>query len=193
MVTISLCMIVKDEEAVLKRCLESAKEIADEMIVVDTGSRDQTREIAEKEGARVYQFPWIDDFAAARNFSFSQAVMDYCLWLDADDVLLPEDRRRLQKLKESLEPGVDMVMMKYNTAFDSQGKMCIRDSQDTAIWRLGLERFLDSVFWKILITPIFPPASQSFGAAGIFHLERGSETMYISPWEEIVLENTAIC
>lgn len=118
MVTISLCMIVKDEEAVLKRCLESAKEIADEMIVVDTGSRDQTREIAEKEGARVYQFPWIDDFAAARNFSFSQAVMDYCLWLDADDVLLPEDRRRLQKLKESLEPGVDMVMMKYNTAFD---------------------------------------------------------------------------
>ena len=58
---------------------------------------------------------------------------------------------------------------------------------------LGLERFLDSVFWKILITPIFPPASQSFGAAGIFHLERGSETMYISPWEEIVLENTAIC
>ena len=68
MVTISLCMIVKDEEAVLKRCLESAKEIADEMIVVDTGSRDQTREIAEKEGARVYQFPWIDDFAAARNF-----------------------------------------------------------------------------------------------------------------------------
>ncbi len=65
--------------------------------------------------------------------------------------------------------------------------------QDTAIWRLGLERFLDSVFWKILITPIFPPASQSFGAAGIFHLERGSETMYISPWEEIVLENTAIC
>lgn len=52
MVTISLCMIVKDEEAVLKRCLESAKEIADEMIVVDTGSRDQTREIAEKEGAR---------------------------------------------------------------------------------------------------------------------------------------------
>ena len=53
MVTISLCMIVKDEEAVLKRCLESAKEIADEMIVVDTGSRDQTREIAEKEGARM--------------------------------------------------------------------------------------------------------------------------------------------
>ena len=121
MVTISLCMIVKDEEAVLKRCLESAKEIADEMIVVDTGSRDQTREIAEKEGARVYQFPWIDDFAAARNFSFSQAVMDYCLWLDADDVLLPEDRRRLQKLKESLEPGVDMVMMKYNVAFDKDG------------------------------------------------------------------------
>ena len=61
MVTISLCMIVKDEEAVLKRCLESAKEIADEMIVVDTGSRDQTREIAEKEGAGVNLCSWLYD------------------------------------------------------------------------------------------------------------------------------------
>lgn len=82
MVTISLCMIVKDEEAVLKRCLESAKEIADEMIVVDTGSRDQTREIAEKEGARVYQFPWIDDFAAARNFPFpKRSWITACGWM----------------------------------------------------------------------------------------------------------------
>ena len=151
MVTISLCMIVKDEEAVLKRCLESAKEIADEMIVVDTGSRDQTREIAEKEGARVYQFPWIDDFAAARNFSFSQAVMDYCLWLDADDVLLPEDRRRLQKLKESLEPGVDMVMMKYNTAFDSQGKPIF------SYYRERLIRNFRGYRWMGAVHEVIPP------------------------------------
>lgn len=151
MVTISLCMIVKDEEAVLKRCLESAKEIADEMIVVDTGSRDQTREIAEKEGARVYQFPWIDDFAAARNFSFSQAVMDYCLWLDADDVLLPEDRRRMQKLKESLEPGVDMVMMKYNTAFDSQGKPIF------SYYRERLIRNFRGYRWLGAVHEVIPP------------------------------------
>ena len=108
MITISLCMIVKDEEAVLKRCLESVEGIADEIIVVDTGSQDRTKEIAEEIGAKVYRFPWIDDFAAARNFSFSKADMDYCLWLDADDVILPEDRRQLKELKAILEPDADM-------------------------------------------------------------------------------------
>ena len=74
MVTISLCMIVKNEEAVIKRCLESVKEVVDEIIVVDTGSQDRTKEIAEEEGAQVYQFPWIDDFAAARNFLFPKRL-----------------------------------------------------------------------------------------------------------------------
>lgn len=94
MATLSLCMIVKNEEDVLARCLESARAAADEIIIVDTGSSDQTRRIARQFTEKVYDFEWIDDFAAARNFSFSKATMDYCLWLDADDILRAEDCRR---------------------------------------------------------------------------------------------------
>ena len=77
MSTISLCMIVRDEEDVLERCLNSAADLVDEIIIVDTGSTDRTREIAQKFTDKVLSFPWIDDFAAARNFSFSQATCDY--------------------------------------------------------------------------------------------------------------------
>ena len=80
-------MIVRDEEKVLLRCLESLRGEADELIIVDTGSRDKTAEIARKYTDRVYFFPWIDDFSAARNFAFSKASGDYLMWLDADDLI----------------------------------------------------------------------------------------------------------
>lgn len=117
-VTISLCMIVKNEEEVLARCLDSVKDLADEIIIVDTGSQDRTKEIAYAYTNNVYDFVWTDDFAAARNFAFSKATCMYCMWLDADDVILPKDREGFQRLKEILSPETDMVMMKYNTAFD---------------------------------------------------------------------------
>src|SRR5689334_11976737 len=99
MVTISLCMIVKDEEENLDRCLESVKDVSDEIIIVDTGSTDQTKERALKWTLHVFNFKWIEDFSAARNYSFNQATMDYILWLDADDILLPENRQKLLELK----------------------------------------------------------------------------------------------
>lgn len=120
--TISLCMIVRDEEDVLARCLASVEEIADEIIVVDTGSVDHTPEIARDYGAKVLEFPWQDDFAAARNYSFAQAEMDYILWLDADDVLLAEDRELLLQLKKTENPWFDLVMMPYHVGFDSAGR-----------------------------------------------------------------------
>lgn len=122
MVTISLCMIVKNEEDVLARCLQSVCDLMDEIIIVDTGSSDRTREIAKEYTEQVYDFTWIDDFSAARNYSFSFATMDYTMWLDADDVLLEEDRQALRRLKQELSPEIDVVMMKYHTAFDEEGK-----------------------------------------------------------------------
>ena len=122
MITISLCMIVKNEEEVLGRCLDSVGGIADEMIIVDTGSDDNTKAIALSRGARVFDFAWRDDFSAARNFSFSHAGMDYILWLDADDVLLPDDRARLLALKQEADGSADTIMMPYHTAFDEEGK-----------------------------------------------------------------------
>ena len=103
MSTLSLCMIVKDEETVLERCLESVRELFDEIVVIDTGSVDRTREIALSFGAFVYDLPWRDDFSAARNFSFSKATGNYLLWMDADDVLPPPSRERFPALRAFLE------------------------------------------------------------------------------------------
>nr|MDE5753197.1 glycosyltransferase family 2 protein [Oscillospiraceae bacterium] len=120
MATISLCMIVKNEEPVLARCLACMKDIADEIIIVDTGSEDHTKQIAAQYTDQIYDYLWQDDFAAARNFSFSKAVMDYQMWLDADDVIAPESQKELLKLKQNLT--ADVVMLPYHTAFDTEEK-----------------------------------------------------------------------
>jgi tetratricopeptide (TPR) repeat protein len=96
--TLSLCIIVKDEEAMIERCLEAARHAVDEIIVVDTGSTDRTVEIAERLGARVLHHQWDGDFAAARNVSFDAATSDWVMYLDADEVLVTEDVARLRAL-----------------------------------------------------------------------------------------------
>ena len=121
MCTITLCMIVKNEEEVLHQCLSSVKEICDEIIIVDTGSTDKTKEIAKGFTEKVFDFPWINDFSAARNFAFSHATMDYILWLDADDILRKEDLQKFKNLKKKLDLSIDAVSMIYHTAFDEYG------------------------------------------------------------------------
>lgn len=87
---LSACMIVRDEAANIARCLVSVRSVASEIIVVDTGSKDGTREIAAAHGARVFDFKWCDDFAAARNFSISKAAGKWLMWVDADDYVPPD-------------------------------------------------------------------------------------------------------
>ena len=96
--TLSLCMIVRDEEEMLPRCLEAIAPVVDEIIVVDTGSRDATIEIARSFGARVIEYEWTDSFAEARNVSFDAATGDWVMYLDADEVLVSEDAERLRAL-----------------------------------------------------------------------------------------------
>lgn len=121
MVSISLCMIVKDEELTLRRCLESVKDIVDEIIIIDTGSKDNTKEIAYEFTNKVFDFIWCDDFSKARNYSFSKATKEYIMWLDADDVILEKDRIKLKHLKENLDNNIDIVMLKYDLNLDSNG------------------------------------------------------------------------
>lgn len=103
MKSLSLCMIVKNEESNLKKCLKNAKIYADEIIIVDTGSKDKTKEIAKNWTDKIFDFQWEDDFSKARNFSFDQATCQFCMWLDADDFLTDESAFNIQKWKESEE------------------------------------------------------------------------------------------
>ena len=113
MITVSLCMIVKNEEKILARCLDSYADLMDEIIIVDTGSMDGTKKIAANYTDKIYDFTWIGDFAAARNFAFSKAGMEYIYSADADEVLDEKNREAFRKLKETLLPEIDIVQMYY--------------------------------------------------------------------------------
>jgi len=96
--SITLCMIAKNEERCIRACLASARESVDEIIVVDTGSTDRTAEAARSFGARVYHYPWDDDFSAPRNVSLEHASGDWILVLDADEMLEPGAAGKIRKL-----------------------------------------------------------------------------------------------
>ena len=115
MVTISLCMIVKNEEAVLRRCLDSLTDIADEIIIADTGSTDNTKNIALEYTCNVYDYKWTGDFAAARNFVASKATKEYIYTADADEYLDEENREKVKRLKSILLPEIEIVQMLYCT------------------------------------------------------------------------------
>ena len=152
MVKVSLCMIVRDEEEVLERCLESIKDVVDEIIIVDTGSTDRTKEIAAKFTENVYDFPWVDDFSAARNFAFSKGAGDYLLWMDADDVFPPVEKRKFFDLKEELErQPKDVVMMLYDVAFDENEKPTF------SYYRERLIRNCPQVKWHGCVHEVIPP------------------------------------
>src|SRR2546430_1929302 len=99
---VSLSMIVKNEAHRLGKCLGSVAVLVDEIIIVDTGSTDGTQELAAKYGAKVIDFPWRDDFAAARNMGLDHATGEWIFWLDADHWLDEENRQRLKRLFASL-------------------------------------------------------------------------------------------
>jgi tetratricopeptide (TPR) repeat protein len=112
--TISLSMIVRNEERFIGQCLGSVKDFVDEMIVVDTGSTDRTAEIARQFGAAVFQHTWTGDFSEARNHSISRAASDWILILDADEKLAERDARRLRELvRHTRADGFKLIQRTY--------------------------------------------------------------------------------
>jgi len=128
-------MIVKNEAAVLARCLDSIKNAVDEVIIVDTGSTDSTKDIAYQYTDKVFDFEWVQDFSAARNEAFSKATCDYQMWLDADDVFPEHSVKQLLKLKETLDPAVDIVTMKYHTHYDAHGNPILISTRERLLKR----------------------------------------------------------
>jgi glycosyltransferase involved in cell wall biosynthesis len=112
--TISLCMIVKNEEKNLPDCIGPITNLVDEIIVVDTGSTDRTKEVAAQLGARVFDFGWVDSFAAARNESKRRATGDWIFWLDADDRIDEANRQRLRELFASLQDELAAYLVRID-------------------------------------------------------------------------------
>jgi tetratricopeptide (TPR) repeat protein len=130
--TVSLCMIVKDEEEMLPGCLEAVASAVDELIIVDTGSTDRTVEIAKSFGARVIDFPWNGSFSDARNAGLDVATGDWLLYLDADEHLIPEDAPKIRELLgRTWREGFHLVETNY-TGGDDAG---------TAVTHLALRLF----------------------------------------------------
>ena len=148
---ISLCMIVKNEEDVLARCLKSVCPFVDEIVIVDTGSTDKTKDIARAFTDKIFDFKWVDDFSIARNFSISKATGDYIMWLDADDVIEKSELDKLLNFKPQIDEKVDMYRLKYNIAFDDN------DNPTFSFYRERIFKNNKTYFWQDPVHEVIVP------------------------------------
>lgn len=165
---LSLCMIVRDEARCLARALRSALPCCPDLVVVDTGSCDATREVARGFGARVFDLPWGDDFSAARNFALARARGDWALILDADEALGPAAPEALQALVERPAADAYRVMTRnYSGAQALEGwRPCARGEEGMArgapgwfpSWKIRLFRRLSGVRFVNRVHELVEPA-----------------------------------
>lgn len=138
--TVSMALIVKNEAQTLDRCLSSLAGAVDEIVVVDTGSTDATIDIARRYTGHIFDFPWRDDFAAARQFAFGQTTGDWSAWVDADDVVLGAEH--IRSLAASAPPHVGAFYWRYAMDFDAAGQA------QCQFWRERLVRNDGSYRWQ---------------------------------------------
>jgi glycosyltransferase involved in cell wall biosynthesis len=151
-------MIVKNEERHLPDCLASVRDLVDEVVVVDTGSADRTRAIAADFGAKVFDFAWVDSFAAARNESLRHATGDWVFWMDADDRLAAEDREKLRALFASLRHEPAAYVMKCRCVSDGPG------GSVTVVDHVRLFRRDARLRWRYRVHEQILPALREAGA-----------------------------
>ncbi|AIQ55152.1 glycosyltransferase [Paenibacillus sp. FSL R7-0331] len=130
--TISLCVICKNEEHNITRCLEGVREAVDEMIVVDTGSTDNTVAMARELGAKVYYYEWDNNFANARNYALKQAKNDWIIFLDADEYFLPEHAKLIAEMIGRLRAQrnlTDAIMMRHISIDEGRGGVVVETNR----------------------------------------------------------------
>ena len=157
---VSATMIVRDEEHHLPDCLASLRGLADELVVVDTGSRDKTKDIAASFGAKVSDFVWVDDFAAARNAALDRATGDYAFWMDADDRLDDANRAKFRALLDALDPGVPAARVLTCRCDAGPG-----GGPDTAVHHVRLFPRLPGVRWDYRVHEQILPALRKAGVS----------------------------
>lgn len=139
-------MIVKNEEKVLDNCLSSCFDLFDEIIIVDTGSKDKTIKIAQKYATKILNFKWNYNFSDARNYGILNCNCDYFMWLDADDIITKDNLERLKQLKIELDKEKpDCIFVKYNTGFDENGKVTFSYYRERILKNDKLNLFIDPV------------------------------------------------
>ena len=189
MPTISLCMIVKNEEMHIARCLDSVAGLVDEIIIVDTGSTDRTIEIASNYTSKIFSYQWKDDFADARNNSFSRASMEYCMWMDADDILEAAERDKFLQLKQSLSPDVDIVMMKYHTSFDETGRPSFSYFRERWVRNCALYQ------WVGAVHEVIPPNGKTiYSDIAISHkkIGKGNPDRNLKIYQKMIADGTIL-
>jgi len=151
---LSLTMIVRDEQSILGRVLGQAASFCDEMVIVDTGSQDHTPEVAREAGARVIDFVWADDFAAARNASLNACRGDWVLWLDADDIVTPDVQVAIRAAKrEILTDNLDAVTTPYRFSFAAAtGECTFSFPRERLVRRIPQLRWVGAVH-EVLMVP----------------------------------------
>jgi glycosyltransferase involved in cell wall biosynthesis len=169
--SLTLCLIVKDEEKNLERCIKSYAGIYDQLVIVDTGSQDKTKEIAKNLAADIFDFTWNDDFSEARNFALSKVKTTWTIMVDADDIMKTEDRDVLRTKIPSLSLEIAGVILPYLLPSAYTGYV---KSYKPRIWRtsfgfryhLPVHEYLDApahilqTFIRIE-TPVYHSASPS--------------------------------
>jgi GT2 family glycosyltransferase/tetratricopeptide (TPR) repeat protein len=133
----SLCMIVRDNARTIRPCLESIRKAVDDLVVVDTGSQDETPQIARQLGARVFQFPWCDSFSAARNESLRHARGKWIFWMDSDDIC---DASNARQLRELVRNPVDPKIMGYVVSVHCPSAGSQEDAEVTIVQHVKLFR-----------------------------------------------------
>jgi tetratricopeptide (TPR) repeat protein len=154
----SFCLIARDEQASLPACLGSVGDLIADIVLVDTGSSDGTKEIAAQFGARVFDFPWCDDFAAARNESLCHATGDWIFWLDADEHLDDANRARLADLLGSLKDENAAYVMTVRCRSDTPG------GEATDVTHVRLFRNRPEHRWRYRVHEQIVPALLRSGA-----------------------------
>lgn len=180
-------MIVKNEASILRDCLESLKDIMDEIIIVDTGSIDGTKKLAESYTPYVYDYEWHDDFAAARNFAFSKATGDYIYSADADEILDKENRTKLKALKRVLLPEVEIVQMIYVTEqINHPTENFARDMRPKLFKRLREFTWIEPIHETINTSPVVYDSDIE-----IIHRPQGSHSSRdFSVFEKVIKEKS---
>ena len=166
--TISLCMIVKNEAAALPRCLEAARPWVDEIVVVDTGSTDDTAPLAAQAGARVIAWAWRDDFAAARNESLRHATGDWILVLDADEILTEGSGDALRHACESAPPDVVGYLVKILCPREGDGGL-VRLNWFPRLFRRVPGVAFEGVIHEQVIASLAPHGSIARSAVEVLH------------------------